>query len=218
MIFAAIAVIALLVLASGTLTKVDIPEQVVSIDAGNENRANQLIGTIGTLVVNDLDLIALEGFHPWRDKYDSLIYLAVDRQFRLLDPVMVKAIMSQESSFNPDAIRHEAEIADDSIGLMQLLTETARWIAPFRDLSQQQIKERLLDPVTNVSVGCKYLTWQIGRYGRSTREQQDKVIAAYNAGSAKYGAGGTLINHSYVASVRGRMEVYQYDFPPLRTS
>jgi len=189
---------------------------VANVDDGLPERGDRLIGTIGAVVITKSDLATLDGFFPWKDKYDSLIYYLANTRYRLLDPVLVKAIMFRESSFNPNAVRVESRINDKSIGLMQILTMTARWVAPFRELSQTQIEHKLYDPITNTDIGMKYLTYQIGRYGRSSDEEIDKVIAAYNAGTARFNRDGVLLNNKYVVNVRGAMRVFADDFPPLQ--
>jgi len=192
------------------------PEKPTRLDPGNSTRADRLIGTLPGVIVSNANIASLNGFHNWRDRYDREIYYLCDTRYRLVTPVLVKAIMDRESNFNPNAVRVESKINDKSIGLMQVLTETAKWIAPFRDLTKQQIEEKLYDPITNISVGTKYILWQLGRYGRDN-EGTKKAISAYNAGSAIYGENGRFVNRAYVSSILGRMKVYANDFPPLRT-
>jgi hypothetical protein len=95
---------------------------VTGFDDGSPDRADRLIGTIGPIVIDKKALSKLDGFFPWKDKFDPLIYYLVDNRYRLLDPVMVKSIMFTESGFNPNAERLEPQINDKSIGLMQIAT------------------------------------------------------------------------------------------------
>ena len=53
-----------------------------------------------------------------------------------LDPIFILAIMKTESSFNPDAIGGAGEI-----GLMQLMPDTAAWLAGKFNLKYKNLKD-----------------------------------------------------------------------------
>lgn len=85
-----------------------------------------------------------------------------------LDPLLVQAVIWQESVFDPNAISRSG-----AIGLMQLMPETAEEIAMRLKMSSPD----LYDPETNIRLGTAYLADLIRQFGRL-----DLALAAYNAG------------------------------------
>ena len=88
-----------------------------------------------------------------------------------LDPLLVLAVMRQESMFDPDA-RSPA----DARGLMQLLPSTAERTA--RQLGQQPPSGRLNDPDTNIGLGVAHLQQLLAAHPGEPM----KALAAYNGG------------------------------------
>lgn len=92
-----------------------------------------------------------------------------------VDPLLVFAIIRAESKYE-----NTAESPVGAKGLMQIMPDTARWIA-----QQRGIKDfdplTLHDPDTNISFGCWYLAY----LSREFKGQTPLVIAAYNAGINK---------------------------------
>lgn len=98
-----------------------------------------------------------------------------------IDPLFVAAVIRQESGFRPDA-----RSAVGALGLMQLMPATARWAA-----NQMGIKNfrdpQLLEPATNIRIGCWYLNYLFQRF-----RDPAKVLAAYNGGEGNVQFWGTL--------------------------
>ncbi|MBE7086948.1 MAG: lytic transglycosylase domain-containing protein [Clostridiales bacterium] len=85
-----------------------------------------------------------------------------------LDKYMLFAIINTESGFNADAKSNKG-----AIGLMQLTTSTANYIA---------VKHNILDydltnPMDNVKIGCLYINYLQNKF-----EDFYTVMTAYNAG------------------------------------
>ena len=88
-----------------------------------------------------------------------------------LDPAYVFGLIRQESRFIPDARSNVG-----AAGLMQLMPNTARWIA--RKLALDYTPDQIADPTVNVKLGTGYLKRVLEDFGGS----QAMAAAAYNAG------------------------------------
>jgi soluble lytic murein transglycosylase-like protein len=113
--------------------------------------------------------------------YDPFILDASARY--VVDPALIKAVITKESSWNPNAYRSEVQIGDASRGLMQILYNTAR------GMGYAGAPDGLFDPATNIDLGARYLASQLGQYGYPAG------VSAYNAGHPITG------NAQYVADV-----------------
>lgn len=80
-----------------------------------------------------------------------------------LDPALIKAVISVESDFDPQAVS-----AKGARGLMQLMPLTASELGV----------ERIHDPWENVEGGARFLRYQLDRFKGDER----LALAAYNAG------------------------------------
>ena len=101
-----------------------------------------------------------------------------------LDPALVAAVILAESSYRPDAVSEA-----NAQGLMQLLPDTAEWIAGKFD--ESYVEGCLFDPDTNIKYGCWYLGYLIRRFdGYLTC-----AVAAYHAGQGT--VDGWLANPEY---------------------
>ena len=89
-----------------------------------------------------------------------------------VDPLLVWAVMREESGFRPEAISHSG-----ARGLMQLLPSTARWIAEER-LGIPYREEKLSDPDYNIRLGTWYLRYLLDQFGGKVAW----AVAAYNGG------------------------------------
>ena len=128
-----------------------------------------------------------------------------------IDKYLIYAVISTESSFNPNA-----ESSAGAMGLMQLLPDTASWLNDKYLLELDS--QNLFDPNTNIAFGCCYLSFLFERF-----KNTQTVCAAYNAGQgnvlqwlSKYSSDGETLNYipykettKYVKKVMTRYEIYQ---------
>ncbi len=89
-----------------------------------------------------------------------------------LDPLLVTALIRQESAFNT-----KARSRVGARGLMQLMPATARMLAGVRT-------NKLFDPATNIALGTKYLRKRLAQYDGDV----ELTLAAYNAGFSRVDA------------------------------
>ena len=89
-----------------------------------------------------------------------------------LQPAFVMAIIRNESSF-----RTNAESNVGARGLMQMMPDTAEWIADKLDDDSYHF-DRMWDAETNIRYGC----WYLGYLSRLFRGDAQLVSAAYHAG------------------------------------
>ncbi len=102
-------------------------------------------------------------------------YLTIEReaQRRGVDQYLVAAIINNESKFRQGVSSHRG-----AKGLMQLMPETADWIAvKLEDKNYRE--ERLSEPDLNI----RYGTWYIAYLLELFEGNETLALAAYNAGS-----------------------------------
>ena len=91
-----------------------------------------------------------------------------------LDPALIAAVIYAESKFDP------RESSAGALGLMQILPETAAFIAQ-RTGGVEFTTADLATPAVNVAYGSWYLRYLLDHYGG----EELPAIAAYNAGLGK---------------------------------
>lgn len=144
--------------------------------------------------------------------YDGEIAAASARHG--VDPLLVKAVIWQESRFHPDKIGGDGER-----GLMQVMEPAAQDWVDALDIETFEPTD-LLDPKTNIEVG----TWYLAQALRHWSAQEDPLpfaLGEYNAGRSrvKRWSGGARMSaeelseamdiastRAYVAAVRNRYE------------
>lgn len=90
---------------------------------------------------------------------------------RQLNSLLVTALMRQESRFES-----KIKSVAGATGLMQVMPDTGKWIAPKINLDPKQID--LEDPNTNIKLGTWYLDYTHQQYSNNSL----LAIASYNAG------------------------------------
>jgi soluble lytic murein transglycosylase len=149
------------------------------------------------------------------DSHDALLAAAAARHG--VDPLLVKAVVWQESRFHPGKLGAHGER-----GLMQVTEPAAQdWVQALG--VETFVPEDLLDPQTNVEVG----TWYLAQALKHWSGQEDPLpfaLGEYNAGRSRVTrwSGGANISaeelaaamdiastRAYVAAVRNRYEYYK---------
>jgi soluble lytic murein transglycosylase len=97
-----------------------------------------------------------------------------DRRRSGIDPLVLHAVIRQESRFQSDALSPAG-----AVGLMQLMPRTAAESARKEKMPKPGRKE-LLRPAVNVRLGAAYLSRLVKEY----RGDYFRAVAAYNAGEA----------------------------------
>ena len=92
-----------------------------------------------------------------------------------LSPSLIAAVIRNESSFRPSA-----ESAVGARGLMQLMPDTAEWIAHKLRLDDYAF-DQLYDPDTNIRFGCWYLNYLSSLFSGDPL----CVVCAYHAGQGE---------------------------------
>jgi soluble lytic murein transglycosylase len=92
-----------------------------------------------------------------------------------LDPYLVASLIRQESEFNPSVVSYA-----NAYGLMQLLPTVGKAMAREEGIKNFQTFQ-LLDPETNIRLGCRYLRQMMEHFGGN----QEYALAAYNAGDER---------------------------------
>ncbi len=122
----------------------------------------------------------------------------IKKQYPYLSKIpdeLVLAVIDTESSFNALAVRPEFQINDGSIGLMQLLTSTTKWIDEMYSLNIYKGWFSLLSPRINITLGMHFIYWLY----KKCNGRLDCVIHSYNEGYGNYKKGKRVnIYHSKV--------------------
>ncbi len=123
----------------------------------------------------------------YRNKLHDLVVddTKFEREIRLaairydLEPALVRAVVFQESRFNPKTRGSKGEV-----GLMQVLPSGAvsEWAKSRRVASPRATQ--LYDPVLNLEIGCWYLSRAMQRWS-AYRFQTELALAQYNAGASR---------------------------------
>ncbi|MGM9998482.1 MAG: lytic transglycosylase domain-containing protein [Candidatus Bruticola sp.] len=104
--------------------------------------------------------------------YEATI-VAASRSAKV-SPYLVAGVILAESSFDIEA---QSEVGAQ--GLMQLMPDTAWWLAEAHSIRvDDRSNSRLREPELNIYLGAYYLSWLLERFDNKNIE----ALAAYNAG------------------------------------
>ncbi|MDU4960372.1 MAG: lytic transglycosylase domain-containing protein [Sporomusaceae bacterium] len=102
--------------------------------------------------------------------YQELIFTHAAKN--QLDPWLIAAVIKAESRF-----RLTARSPVGAVGLMQLMPETAKWIAGQQNHPDFQLKD-LENPDANIRFG----SWYLASLAQEFNQNEVLMLAAYNAG------------------------------------
>lgn len=153
------------------------------------------------------------------DTYDDEIQLVAEKYG--LPWLAVKAVVSVESSFRPDAMRYEKgyrwlvgkdlslteeDAQKTSWGLMQVMGAVARGYGFTGDLRQ------LLSPMVGLEYGCRHLAYYYQKYAIWC-----DAISSYNQGSPRKTDEGRYHNQEYVDKVMRKWNWFEIQIPLKET-
>lgn len=154
--------------------------------------------------------LSMKALYPLR--YEEYI-LEYTKEYNL-DEYLVMALIKAESNYIYDAHSGVAT------GLMQITDETANWIA--EKMSIAFSKEDIINPKTNINMGCYYLRYLLDYYN----EDQSLALCAYNAGMGnvnkwlsdkKYSEDGKVLKQipfeetrQYIEKIEKYKEIYTF--------
>lgn len=124
-----------------------------------------------------LYLLESRGFFIDEDKYDILIAQAAKRHG--VDPMLIKAVIAQESVFDEKIVGSSGEI-----GLMQILPSGA--VVDWARFHKRKVPRNvfLFDPEFNIEIGTWYLKRALNRW-KKYKYCTELALCQYNAGESR---------------------------------
>lgn len=138
-------------------------------------KAKRKISLLTALLLIVVIIVSSNSF--WRYLY-PFNHEAIIRQAAVqngIDPLMVAALINVESKFKEENISHVG-----AVGLMQLMPETALWVAEQSGISYRGTED-LSDPTLNIQLG----SWYLAYLNKQFKGNWVVVIAAYNGGPGR---------------------------------
>ena len=149
------------------------PENLLYLFWNNNNKYKLLKSIKGFKGFHELDPIIQFWLEYWASKF---------RQFPKIDPLLIKAIIAKESSFNPKA---DPKVAHSSAyGLMQIVDKSRAALSGSikSSVSMEFIvvtRKDLEDPVINIAVGIRWLIVKFFLLKKKDRGNINKLIKYY---------------------------------------
>ncbi len=163
---------------------------------------------LGIILINTKNIFKV--FYPI--KYEDHI-VTYSKRYNV-DPCLVAAVIKAESNFDEKALSHRG-----AYGLMQIMPDTAIWIAENMKLKDYKV-EKLCENEINIAMGC----WYINNLNTEFNGDLELVLAAYNGGRGnvqkwlkdkKYSQDGKKIDNipyeetdKYVKKVKTNYNIY----------
>lgn len=102
--------------------------------------------------------------------YQEIVYrYALENE---IDPFLIAGVIRAESKFNTQAVSPKG-----AMGLMQMMPETAKWVAEQME-NKNFNTEHLESPEVNIAMG----TWYLASLRKEFKSNEVLMLAAYNGG------------------------------------
>ena len=132
-----------------------------------------------------LSMAAAAGWYCYNYRFFAVDDRSFDKEIAAaaakydLDPNLVRAVVYEESRFNPREVGNAGEI-----GLMQIMPKLAA--ADWAKANKQPLptRDELFDPELNLEIGCWYLSDSLKRF-KDYKYSTELALARYNAGLSK---------------------------------
>ena len=137
-----------------------------------KKKTGKAVAIIAVLLV--IVSIASVGVVVFTNRYYPLRHVDIIRRHAAefnLEPELVCAVIHAESRFRENAVSRAG-----ASGLMQIMEDTANWIAPSSGLDDFDYGQ-ILDPEINIRLGSYYLSSLLAQFGNL-----EAALSAYNAG------------------------------------
>lgn len=132
-----------------------------------------LVGTILILAVVSYEVYTSDWFqkkYMFPFPYQDIVYrYSLERE---IDPFLIAGVIRTESKFNT-----QAKSPKGALGLMQMMPETAKWVADQMENEDYNIT-KLENPEVNISMG----TWYLESLKKEFKGNEVLMLAAYNGG------------------------------------
>ena len=127
-----------------------------------------LIAAVVTYKVYNSDWFQKKYIYPF--PYQDIVYrYSLERN---IDPFLIAGVIRTESKF-----KSQAKSPKGALGLMQLMPETAKWVADQMENMDYNITQ-LENPEINISMG----TWYLASLKKEFKDNEVLMLAAYNGG------------------------------------
>jgi len=124
---------------------------------------------VAVLIILLIVAIRITVYTVYGKNYESYVQ-KYSREYNI-DENLIYAIIRVESKFKKQAISHKG-----AKGLMQVMDETAKWIAYKNDDETENLN--IYDVETNIKYGSWYISYLLDKYD----DNVDYTVMAYNAG------------------------------------
>jgi soluble lytic murein transglycosylase len=137
------------------------------------NWIKALVGTVLILAIASYEVFTSDWFqkkYMFPFPYQDIVYqYSLERD---IDPFLIAGVIRTESKFN-----NQAKSPKGALGLMQMMPETATWVAEQMDNIEYDITQ-LENPEVNISMG----TWYLASLKKEFKGNEVLMLAAYNGG------------------------------------
>lgn len=139
------------------------------------------------------------------DSVENLTKKVISENSFDVDYRMVVTMAKIESDFNKMAFRFEPHLNDGSVGIMQTLLKTAKWLAEDMGYTKYGVPtySDLLDAEKSIYFGCAYVEW-LSNWKHINRTER-WIVESYNGGPNNTN---TMTQNHYRKYLKAKEELY----------